>query len=161
MVNNLTKEEVFNAIAGTMSYYGGLFKAIMEEQGLEKALKLHAKQSEPIGNMRGEQLKQALGGKDLDMRILSTILEPSFTGFGISAEIEVDPTTLTAKVSKCPSYDGFQMAGLDHQTIVKMCQASALATHEMLNKHFPEIYNDVQVKETPNGICVEKFYIKK
>jgi len=96
MVNILAKEEVFNAWTNSMSLYGGLFKAIMEEQGLEKALKLHAKQFEPTGNMWGEQLKQALGDKDPDMKVLSSILEPGYESFGLSAEFEVDPTVFLA-----------------------------------------------------------------
>ena len=154
-------EEVFNAWTNSISLYGGLFKAIMEEQGLEKALKLHAKQFEPTGNMWGEQLKQALGDKAPDMKVFSTILKPMFESFGLIGEFEVDPTTITITSTKCPLYAGYQMAGLEHQTIVKMCKASAKANFDMLNKHYPELYGSVQPKESPDGICIEKFYMKK
>ena len=161
MVNILAKEEVFNAATSAMSFYGGLFKAIMEEQGLEKALKLHAKQFESMGNAIGEQLKQALGDKDPDMKVLSSILESMYESFGISTEFEDDPTTITITATKCPLYAGYQMAGLDPQTIVKMCKAGAKSDFDALNQHYSQLYGSVQPKESPDGICIEKFYIKK
>lgn len=161
MVNILAKEEIFNASTSSMSLYGGLFKDIMEEQGLEKALKLHAKQFEPMGNAIGEQLKQELGDKDLDMKVLSSIIESIYESFGSSSEFEVDPTTLTITTTKCPVCAGYQMAGIDQQTIVKMCKACDKAVLDAINQHYPQLYGSTQPPESPDGICIEKYYIKK
>jgi hypothetical protein len=161
MVNIMAKEEVFNAATSAMSFYGGLFKAIMEEQGLEKALELHAKQFESMGNAIGEQLKQALGDKDPDMKVLRSILEPMYESFGFSSEFEVDPTTITITQTKCPLYAGYQMAGLDPQTIEKVCKAAAKAEFDAINQHYPQLYFSAQPPESPDGICIEKFNIKK
>ncbi len=157
----MAKEEVFNAAASAMSMYGSLFKSIMEEQGLEKALKQHAKQGELFGNGIGEQLKQALGDKDPDMKVFRSIIEPMFESFGVSAEYENDSTTVTLTCTKCPLYAGYQMAGLDNPTIVKMCLAMANVQYDTLNTHYPQLNGSVQPKESPNGTCIEKFYLKK
>ena len=119
----MAKEDVFNATMSSNSMYGGLFKAIADDVGLDKALEYHAKQGEPFGVMIGETLKQQLGDKAPTTEALKSVLQPIVEGYGFDAEFDVSPTEVSIKVPRCPVYEGFKTAGLDHETIGKMCSA--------------------------------------
>jgi hypothetical protein len=140
--------------------YGGLFKSVIEELGLEKALELHSKQGEPFGVIIGERLKEELSGKDPDMRILKSIIEPLMGSFGFTAEYQADKNSLNIIIPKCPMYAGFQMAGLDHDTITKMCAAMSKVEMDGVNRYHPTVYGKVQHKDLPEGTCIESFFIK-
>ena len=156
----MAKEQVFNASMSSMSMYGGLFKATADDVGLDKALEYHAKQGEPFGMMIGETLKQQLGDKEPTTEVLNSILQPSMEGFGFDAEFKVSPMEISIKVSRCPFYDGFKMAGLDHETIGKMCSAMSSAEFAQLKKYYPNIEGSVKYRDSSEGYCLEKFTLK-
>ena len=156
----MSREDAYNGAVGSMSMIGGLFQSIVKELGMEKALWMHAKQGETFGDELGKVLKKQLGGKKLDVKALKTALMPMMSSYGMDAEVKENPKSLVLKVSKCPQYDGFKMAGLDHETIGKMCSAMAKAEYASIMRHFPEFEGRVKFRETPNGSCQEEFVLK-
>lgn len=157
----MAKEDVFNAHVSSMSMYGGLFKEIVKEVGLEKALKMHAKQGEPFGTAMGEMLKQKLGKKKADTKTLNAIAQPMMEGFGMDPQIDVAPESLKVKTLRCPMYEGFKAAGIDHKTIEKMCNGMANAEGSVLTKIYPSIEYSWKFKASPDGYCLEEFKITK
>ena len=136
----MAKDDVFNATMSSMSMYGGLFKAIADDVGLDKAIEYHGKQGELFGMMISETLKQQLGDKAPTTEALKSVLQPEVEGFGFDAEFDVSPTEVSIKVPRCPIYEGFKMAGLDHETIGKMCSARARQIHsEIIEETNPYI----------------------
>jgi hypothetical protein len=159
-VKRLTREDVYNAWVSSMSMCGSLFKSIVKELGMAKALEMLAKQGEPFGDELGKVLKTQLGGKKLDVKALNKAMMPMMSSSGVDAEVEENPKSLVLKISKCPQYDGFKMAGLDHETIGKMCSAMAKGEYASIMRHYPELEGRVKFRETPNGVCQEEFVIK-
>ncbi len=156
----MAKEDVFNATMSSMSMYGGLFKAIADDVGLDKAIEYHGKHGETFGMMIGETLKQQLGDKAPTTEALKSVLQPMMEGFGFDAEFDVSPTEVSIKVQRCPIYEGFKMAGLDHETIGKMCSAWYTAEYAQLKKYYPKIEGCVKYRDSSEGYCLDKFTLK-
>jgi hypothetical protein len=155
-------EEVFNAVVSSMSMYGGLIKSIIEEQGMKKALELHGKQAEHFGEGMASMFKQGLGGKEPDIKVLKeSVLEPMMNSFGFTSEYEFGENSVDVKIPKCPMYTGYQLAGLSHETILKMCHTASRIEFGGLNKHYPTVFGSVKPRDSPEGVCIEKFYIKE
>ena len=156
----MAKEHAYQAAMSSMSMYGGLFKAIEDDVGLDKALEYHEKQGEPFGIMIGEMMKQQLGDKAPTIEALKSIIQPSMESFGFDMEYEVSPTELSIKAVRCPFYDGFKMAGVDHEKIGKMCSAMSSGEFAQLKKYYPNIVLSVNFKDSSEGYCLEKFTLK-
>jgi hypothetical protein len=139
--------------------YGALFNSLAKEVGMEKALKMHAAVGIPFGDQLGKTLKEQLAGKKVNIKALNKILQPMMSGMGFDAEVK-EGKSLTLRVAKCPMYEGFKMAGLDHKTIEKMCSAMSKAEYDAINNHFPELEGKVKFRESPSGSCIEEFIIK-
>jgi len=143
-----------------MSMYGGLFKAIADDVGLDKAIEYHGKHGETFGMMIGETLKQQLGDKAPTTEALKSVLQPMMEGFGFDAEFDVSPTEVSIKVPRCPIYEGFKMAGLDHETIGKTCSAWYSAEYAQLKKYYPKIEGSLKYRDSSEGYCLDKFTLK-
>ena len=156
----MAKEDVFNATMSSMSMYGGLFKSITDDVGLDKALEYHAKRGESFGMMIGETLKRQLGDKAPTTEALKSVLQPEEEGWGFDAEFDVSPMEVSIKVSRCPCYEGFEMAGLDHEMIGKMCSAWYSALYAQLKKYYPKIEGRLKYRESSEGYCFDKFTLK-
>ena len=50
--------DIFNTVVNALSMYAALFKAIQEDQSLEKALELHSVVMKPFGVGMAEMFKQ-------------------------------------------------------------------------------------------------------
>jgi hypothetical protein len=156
----MAKEDAYHATMASMSMYGGLFKAIADDVGLDKALEHHAKQGIPFGTMIGETMKQQLGDKAPNPGALKSVLQPMMGSFGFDVEYTVDPSELSMKIPRCPIYDGFKMAGLDHETIGKTCSAMSSAEYAQIKKYYRNIEGSVEFRDSSEGYCLEKFTIK-
>jgi hypothetical protein len=144
--------------------YGEFFKAVAQEIGIERALALHARLGQPFGVQIGEALKQKFVNKKPDTESLKAIFQPMYTHFGaytsLTYEYKVTPKTLSIVIAKCPLYDGFKAAGLDHETIGKMCKAMIEVELSHAKNLYPKIEGSAQFKDSPEGSCVEKWTIK-
>jgi len=144
-----------------MSMYGALFNTVAKEVGIEKALKMHAAVGAPFGDQIGKALEEQLAGKKVNIRTLNRVLKPMMSSMGFDPEVTKGPKSLTIKVAKCPMYEGFKMAGLDHKTIEKMCSAMSQAEYDAISKHYPKLEGKVKFRESSKDPCVEEFIIKK
>jgi hypothetical protein len=156
----MAKEDAYHAWVDSMSMYGALFNSIAKEVGMEKALKMHAANGVPFGDQMGKTLEELLAGKKVGVRALNKVLKPMMSGMGFEPEVKKGPKSLTIRIAKCPMYEGFKMAGLDHNTIEKMCSAMSQAEYDAINKHFPKLHGKVKFKESSKDVCVEEFIIK-
>jgi len=153
-------KEAFNAASSVATIYGGFFKSVAQEIGMERALALHAKLGEPFGIQIGEAFKQKFGKKKPDTESLKAVFQPMMTSFGFTCKYKATPKTLVIVVPKCPLYEGFKAAGLDHKTIEKICKAMSGPEYRQAKKLYPKIEGSVQFKDSPEGSCVEKWTIK-
>jgi len=156
----MAKEDVFNATMSSNIARARLFKSIADDVGLDKALEYHAKDGESFGVMIGETLKQQLGDKALTTEVLNSVLQPIVEGFGFVAEFDVSPTEVSIKVTRCPIYEGWKMAGLDHETIGKTCSAWYSAEYAQLKKYYPKIEGSLKYRDSSEGYCLDKFTLK-
>ena len=153
----MASQDVYNASKGSFAMYGGLLKSVAEEFGLEKALELHSKQGESFGTGFAEALKQPLGDEDLDIETLYSVMKSMLEGFGIDAEIESGPRAMSIKITDCPIYDGCREAGIDHETIGKMCHGMASTEYAKIREFFPNFDASVKFKDSPEDYCLEKY----
>jgi len=154
-------EAAFNATTSMASMYGGFFKAVAQEIGMERALAIHAKLGEPFGVQIGEALKKKFGDKKPDTESLKAVFKPMLASFGYTnEEYKVTPKTLSIAIPKCPFYEGFKAVGLDHETIGKMCKAMAKVEYSQVKRLYPKIEGSAQFKDSPKVSCVETWTIK-
>jgi len=153
----MTKKDTFNASVNSISMYGTFFNIVAKEVGMEKALKLHAAVGETWGDATGKALKEQLGDKKVNIRTLNRVLKPMMNSFGFEIELEKSPKSLVLCVSKCPMYEGFKMAGIDHKTIEKMCSVMAKAEYDTINKYYPKLEGKVKFRESAGKPCVEEW----
>lgn len=64
-------------------------------------------------------------------------------------------------IAKCPLYEGFKAAGLNHETIGKMCKAMSEVELSQAKNLYPKIEGSAQFKDSREGFCVEKWTIKR
>jgi len=157
----MAKEDSFNAAMSACSMYGGLFKDVAQELGMEKALVLHTKQGEIFGSHFASTLKEQIGNKELDVKNFGSFMRGALDGFGLTYESEETPTSILFKNYRCPFYEGFKMAGIDHDTISSMCNRMAPAEYAEINKLFPKFQAQAKFRTSPNSYCTEEFMIKK
>lgn len=156
----MAKEHAYHAAMSAMSMYGGLFKTMADDFGLDKALEYHEKQGEPFGIMIGETMKQQLGDKPPTTEVIKSVTQPSMESFGFDVEYEVSPKELSIKVVRYPFYDGFKMVGFDHETIGKMCGALSSGEFVKLKEYYPNVEGSVNFRDSAEGYCLEKFILK-
>jgi hypothetical protein len=156
----MEREDAFNASVGSMNMYGALFKLVVKEVGIDRALKLNSAVAELYGDQMGKALKESLADKKFNIKDLNKVLIPMLKGWGISPEIKETSKSITLRMDKCPQYEGFKMAGLDHETIEKMCTTMSKAEYEAINKYIPELEIKIKFRESPKDACVEEFIIK-
>jgi len=156
----MASEDAFNTWVGSMNMYGALFKLVVKEIGLDKALKLNAAVGGLYGDQMGKALKEQLAGKKFNIKNLNKVLTPMFIGWGVSPEIKESSKSITLRMDKCPQYEGFKMAGLDDKTIEKMCSTMVKAECDAINKYYPGLEGRVKFRESPKDACIEEFIIK-
>ena len=155
------REDVFNAVKSVASIYGGFFKDVAEEIGMERALALHAKQGEGFGVMLAGMVRDQLGDKEFDMKTFSSVYSGAYEGFGFTYEMEESHTSILVKAYQCPLYEGFKMAGLDDKTIESMCSLMSAAEYAEIKKVYPELTGRVKFRTAPDKPCVEEFLLEK
>ena len=157
----MNKKATFNAAKESFSFYGGFFKDVAQEVGLEKALALHANQGKPFGAALAGMLKEELGRKKLNVAAFESVYMKAAEGFGLSPEFEKGRSTLKVKSLRCPIYEGWVNAGLDHKTIEMMCSRQGANEYEEIKKAFPQFSGCLKFRSAPDEPCVEEFVILK
>ena len=149
------------ASKGALALYGGLFKSVVQEVGLEKALAMHGSLWSSMGNASVAMLKETLGRKKLSLAAWQSIEEEFCQQFGMGAEFIRRGSTLSVRTADCPIYAGWKEAGLDHSTIESMCNTMAVAIYGEIRKDFPQLSGSLKFRETLDKACVEEFVLLK
>lgn len=155
----MTREDVYNGVAGSFSMYGGLLKDVAQEIGMENALALHAKQGTHFGAMIAAGIQERLGGEELNIEAVTEVMSAMADGFGLTPEVEVTPTSVTFAHTNCPIYDGLKTAGWEHDEIEAACNCMAGAEAEEMARVFPQLSADLIFCANADEPCVEKFSI--
>lgn len=112
----------------------------------------------------GEALKQKFGNKKPDTESLKAIFQLMHTSFGaytsITYEYKVTLKTLPIVIAKHPLYERFKAAGLDYETIGKMCKAMIGVELSQVRSLYLKIEDSAQFKDSHRGSCIEKWAVK-
>jgi predicted ester cyclase len=158
---DIGRESAFQAAKAAFSLYGGFFKDVSQEIGMEKAESLHTKQGEFFGAKLAEITKKRLADKDFDMKTFASVLSDSYQIFGFTYGIEESAASLRLSCSRCPVYEGFKSAGLDHATVELLCNRMAAVELDEEKKLCPILSASLKFRATPDEACVEKFALAK
>ena len=157
----MSKKDTFNATKQAMTLYAGMFQDVAQEVGLEKALKLHAKQGTAMGAGVAEILKAELGRKKLNLAALESMTTKAAGSFGITPRFEKKKGVLKAFHGRCPVYEACLSVGLDPQVIERMCQQMAALEYDEIKKSFPQFSGCVKVRSMADEPCIEEFAVLK
>ena len=127
-MKTLSSEEVFDASKNGFSTYGKFFKAVAKEIGMERSLELHGSGYEDYGPVFDEMFKT------LSLEELSANVGGMLTSLGYDVKISQTSNSVIATTHRCPEYEGFKEAGLDHETIKKLCLRSIGSIDASLQK---------------------------
>jgi len=153
----MATEDAFNAAKVVFTMYGGFFKDVAAEIGMERALALHAKTGESFAAMLAAMTKERLGGREFDLKTLAAVeSEGAARGFGMTCETEAGPASIRNTWLRCSLYEGLRDAGLDHDVIAQMCHRGAAVEFAALNETFPRLSGSVKFRATPDQPCVEE-----
>jgi len=154
---DVRREDAFNAAKAAFSFYGGYFKSVAEEIGLEKAISLHAKQAEFFDVLLVEMLRERLGDKEIDLGVFASARSEALAVLGITARIEEAPNSITLGVRRCPLYEGLRMAGVEHATIEAMCRRGVELGYARISEAFPRVSGVLKFRLAPEEACLEDF----
>lgn len=154
-------EELFNASKAVFKMFGDFFNDVAQEIGIEKAIALYARRGDRGGASLVETLKEHAERGAVNIDKIAENYSNFYKALGFSLEPEVGPEKWSFRVSRCPRYDGFLEAGIDHETIKTICQANAGANNKKLKSYNPEASVKVQVRSAKIGTCIEEFHIPK
>jgi hypothetical protein len=85
----------------------------------------------------------------------------AYKPFGlINLEYVAAPDSLEVKNGRCPVFEGFKMAGLDDETIDKLCRSREGATIAAITEAFPEVKAS-HTRNKPDGYCALVFQVEK
>ncbi len=154
---DMMKEDAFNAAKAAFSLYGGFFKDMAEEVGLEKAVSLHAKQSAAFDALLVGMIKERLGDGEIDLGTFASVRSEALAALGMTTQIGEAPNLLTLGVQRCPLYEGLRMAGLEHATIEEMCRQGTVLGYAEFNTAFPRLSGCLKFRPVADQPCVEEF----
>jgi hypothetical protein len=152
----MAKPQVFNGVRDTCTILGTFFTEVSQEVGKERATELYGKYGDGFGEMIGNMIKEHQGEKKAAKKVAAQLGE-LFEGFGVGAKMEVSPTTILTHSHACPIYDGFQAAGLDHETIEAMCRSAAGCEAAALKRIVPDAELALtKFRATADDFCTEE-----
>lgn len=149
----MTVEDAYNAAKGVYRTYGEFYKAVAEQVGVERALDLCAKPSEASGRAFAETLK------DADSKEFAAEFKEYFAAMGYSTEIDECPGKVVLTAHRCPRYDGFRAAGLDHEQIESMCLRSFYAEDAAITNLLPNVRSSLKFRSASDDSCVQEIVL--
>jgi hypothetical protein len=113
-------EDAFNAAKWVYMQYGFALQEVATEMGLERAMNIFL-QSDARGR-RVSRIQQLLGSKEIDLTTFAAQSQHGWNTVGFDAKTEATPTSTITTTKKCPLYEGFLEAGIDHDMIETFCR---------------------------------------
>ena len=154
-------DEAYNAAMATYSQWGLFFKAVANKFGLEKAYELHEDAIHRLGGGVEAGIKEQFpDGVNLKQLVEGDSAQLDAMGFTNEIIIK-DENTIVNRITRCPRYDGFKMAGLSDEEIKEHCFRQVKLFEYYRQKADPRIRFDVPVWDAPNGRCDEEYKLTK
>jgi hypothetical protein len=113
-------EDAFKAAKWVYMQYGFALQEVASEMGLDQAMNLFL-QSDARGR-RASQIQQLLKSKEIDLNAFAAQSQNGWYTVGFDAKTEATPTSTITTTTKCPLYEGFLKAGIDHNMIEAFCR---------------------------------------
>ena len=107
-------EDLNRTTAQVFALYGGFFKHVAEEFGVEKALELQAKSGKEAGERIGRWMRERRGVDMLDAETFLPLLKEINDPFGYDSTYEVESNRVILTTHRCPLYQGLLDYGHDH-----------------------------------------------
>ena len=150
----MTREMVYRGVRGTMSLYGGLFMRLVDRIGLDEALAIHAGLQEPYGEGLARLLKERLKGEKLNMEAFREVYLSTSTS-GVENVYEMTAESFKVIGHQCPVYDGLRDAGLDHETIRRMCKEAYKLIMKEFCRYYPIFETGLTFRDKADSYCIE------
>jgi hypothetical protein len=157
----MKKDAAFSASKQMCGLYAGFFKGAAEVMGVAKAVEIHAIQGKPFAAAVSSTLKEKLGKKKLNYAAFESVYAGVREALGFKDEYRKGRSVLKVETLRCPVYEGYATAGLDHKTIEMMCRQMATLEYDEIKKTFPEFSGCLKFRSAPDEQCVEEFVILK
>jgi hypothetical protein len=156
----LYNEDAFNATKNALYQYGQFFRAVADELGLDKAMKLHMEAYKLYGADAESMLKEAYGDK-INLKAMAEFLDETLRAGGWEFQmVEESPKSYLFKHTKCPECEGLFMAGLDAETVEAHCRKSVETVTPYLRKLVPGVKLGVRKWDAP-AYCEEELLLEK
>jgi len=148
----LISEEVFDAAKGGYSAMGKFFQAVAEEIGMKRALELWGSSYEHYGPILDEMFRtQSLEEFGVNMGVMMISL-------GLDSKISRTSNSVLATTRRCPEYDGYKEAGLDHEAIKKLCLCTVGSIDASLQKLGANGGMSInKYRSDSDDFCIEEF----
>ena len=152
-------EDLNRTTAQVFALYGGFFKHVAEEFGVEKALELQAKSGKEAGERIGRWMRERRGVDMLDAETFLPLLKEINDPFGYDSTYEVESNRVILTTHRCPLYQGLLDYGHDHNRSGYLCGYLLRAFFKGLKEVYPNVEYDLDFREDMEGRCIETITI--
>jgi len=147
-------EEAYRTRMGIMPVLGAYIKAVIYDQGLEKALEYNR----TAANLDAERILSIypIPDEPITPQDAASILGMHEES-GMKSVIEIVGNEVQNNTTKCVYYDGWHSAGIEPAVIEQLCRDRFEIFGEMVWKKFnPSIVAELRkFKEHSDGLCLE------
>ena len=145
-------DERYIASSNVWRRYGILFKVLIDKYGFEEALNHHLEARLIVSTKAMEVLQEkhdALTKNEYAMTI-----QNNFHSAGYEAMVDTTENAIRVTVKRCPFYNGLSLAGIEHETILRICENS----YAQRAKNYPSLFMGlIKQRDAAEGTCVEGF----
>jgi len=156
----LNFEESYRNRMGVIPLLGAYIKAVIDDQGIEKALEYNR----TAAYFDAERIRNNLKEPDepITPQIAADILGMHESS-GMKSVIEIVGNAVRNHTTKCVYYDGWLSAGLEPEVIEQLCRDRFMIFGEKVWKLLnPSIEVELrQFKDNPDGLCLEVIKFKE
>jgi hypothetical protein len=157
----LSYEESYNNKKGLMTIFGGYIKAVIDDQGIGKAVEYATKSTHiHCDEMMKNFVESETYLTPVEARDRLSKGNPSA---GIDGNVELVDNEVISRNGRCVFYDGWMASGLMPDEIEKLCIARFKVYGERVWKaQNPSIDAELrQFKTNPEGLCLEVLKFKE
>ena len=153
--------EAFETAKTAYTLYGWLLQEVAKESGWEKAVELHTRIGDLWAGVLSGMLRDQCGEQKLDAASVASVTDGGYKHLGVDFEVGVRDDGVTGRVARCPMYEGFSAAGIDHATIDRLCSSVSNRVYDRIHASFPELTVGLKFREKADDVCVEEYALAK
>ena len=150
-------------VSGWRNYFEGavFFKAVFDKLGKEKAMQLHEEAYKVFGQGMETSLKEQFP-EDVKLKPFLEGMAEGLQLSGYSSMLVVgDDDTMIIRNTRCPRYEAMKQAGFSDEVIKEHCLRGVKVIERYLQTVDSGFSFDVPVWDAPNGLCDERFTLRK